>query len=805
MEFKISSALKSLIGKELITDEFVAVFELVKNSFDANAQNVKIIFEDSKIIIVDDGKGMDESDLRNKWLFVAYSAKRDGTEDNNDESFQTDYRDKINQKRIFAGAKGVGRFSCDRLGSFLNLITIKNKKSSKIENLIVDWSKFEVNPKKEFVAINVTHRVLASHPYEIKHGTILEISELRDEWDRTRIRKLRHHLGKLINPIPENDSSDFKIEIIAKNEIKKDEFDKKQMEKFSELSKKSVIKRGIINGYIENFVFESLGLNTTNIETEILADGSIIQTTLYDRGQLIYKLKEINPYPISHIKIKLFLLNSSAKANFKKIMGVRSVQYGSVFMYKNGFRIYPFGEEEDDGLSINRRKQQGYNRFLGTRDLIGTIMIYGDNPSFQETTSRDGGLIKNESFHNLLEFFNNKALKRLEKYAVDIIKWGDDFKDKETGVVSPALTPSDVKAEILEVIANLTNPKSIVGVEYDNNFLKIIETRQEKSVSSIAKNFLRIAEIAQSDELIQDAKIAERHLNELLATKNELEKNLDEKEDELRTKNKELQIKNKEIKLKKEEIEAKDKELTAEKETTAKFEKQLERNEEQLKIVTAISSQDLTTVTHLHHQVSLAADNINGLIAKFSKQYRLKGVMDSDLDLFLKNVSFENNKILSISNFGHRKIFGKFEIKKENDIVDFFSNYILKISDTSDHFNISFNPQPLNLKWITKFSDLDLSIIIDNMISNANKAGATKVDISASIYNSGLCVSFKNNGAILPENISDVSKIFEPGFSTTGTTGLGLAHVKEIIDKNKWEISVNQNFKKGVEFILLIK
>ena len=280
MEFKISSALKSLIGKELITDEFVAVFELVKNSFDANAQNVKIIFEDSKIIIVDDGKGMDESDLRNKWLFVAYSAKRDGTEDNNDESFQTDYRDKINQKRIFAGAKGVGRFSCDRLGSFLNLITIKNKKSSKIENLIVDWSKFEVNPKKEFVAINVTHRVLASHPYEIKHGTILEISELRDEWDRARIRKLRHHLGKLINPIPENDSSDFKIEIIAKNEIKKDEFDKKQMEKFSELSKKSVIKRGIINGYIENFVFESLGLNTTNIETEILADGSIIQTTL---------------------------------------------------------------------------------------------------------------------------------------------------------------------------------------------------------------------------------------------------------------------------------------------------------------------------------------------------------------------------------------------------------------------------------------------------------------------------------------------------------------------------------------------
>src|SRR6478672_11910272 len=109
--FKISAALKDIIGKELITDEFVAVFELVKNSFDAHATKVQVIFQDNyslenaKIIIKDDGKGMDYNDLKNKWLFVAYSAKRDGTED---------YRDKIKSKRLFAGAKGVGRFSCDR-------------------------------------------------------------------------------------------------------------------------------------------------------------------------------------------------------------------------------------------------------------------------------------------------------------------------------------------------------------------------------------------------------------------------------------------------------------------------------------------------------------------------------------------------------------------------------------------------------------------------------------------------------------------------------------------------------------------
>ena len=101
LQFKISSFLKDLIGRELITDEFVAVFELVKNSFDANAKHVQIIFENqhnpetAKIIICDDGRGMDNADLRNKWLFVAHSAKRDGTEDK-------DYRDKIQNRRVFA-------------------------------------------------------------------------------------------------------------------------------------------------------------------------------------------------------------------------------------------------------------------------------------------------------------------------------------------------------------------------------------------------------------------------------------------------------------------------------------------------------------------------------------------------------------------------------------------------------------------------------------------------------------------------------------------------------------------------------
>lgn len=458
--FKISSGLKSLIGKELITDEYIAIFELVKNSFDAKAKNVRIIFQGiytsfSKIIIVDDGKGMDINDIDNKWLFVAYSAKSDGSEDI-DEAINDDYRSKLENKRFFAGAKGVGRFSCDRLGSLLNMTTIKNKPNAKIENIKVDWEKFETDPKKEFIDVRVQHANLDTSEYDISHGTILEISNLRDTWNRSKILNLKKSLEKLINPNQQN-TDDFKIEIIVPEELLNDNL--------------KMQERDRVNGPVKNIIFETLDLKSTSIETEISEDGRYISTTLRDRGEYIYKIIEKNSYGISHIKSKLFFLNRSAKVNFKRAMGIDSVSYGSVFLYKNGFRIYPFGEEGEDPLKLDRRKAQGYARYLGTRDLIGRIEIFGDNPDFKETTSRDGGLVKNTSYDNLVDFFIERTLRRLEKYVVDIIRWGEPFKARKEDVdYQPALNPEDVKNEILDTIKQLSRSDNFVEVDYNPNF-----------------------------------------------------------------------------------------------------------------------------------------------------------------------------------------------------------------------------------------------------------------------------------------------------------------------------------------------
>lgn len=324
--FSVKTGLKDIIGKDLITDDNIAIFELVKNSYDAHANDVIITFKDNKIIIADDGKGMSYKDLQTKWLAVAYSAKNDGTEDiedsENDEKRES-YRDKINVRKYYAGAKGIGRFSCDRLGDKLILTTQKQDKP--IEQLTINWNEFEKDQKEDFEKIKVPHNTISNYhllfPNNSTHGTILEI-ENTENWDREKIKQLKHSLEKLINPFSE--TTDFNIEIVS-------ERDKKMDDAGIDEKGKEIIDRDKINGKVCNSILDILKLKTTQIDVSV--QNTIIETKLIDRGTLIYHIKEknkFNPY-IDNLKINLYYLNRSAKFNFTnrmKIEPLKCIKYG---------------------------------------------------------------------------------------------------------------------------------------------------------------------------------------------------------------------------------------------------------------------------------------------------------------------------------------------------------------------------------------------------------------------------------------------------------------------------------------------
>jgi len=764
--FKISAALKDIIGKELITDDFVAVFELVKNSFDANASKVEVIFENNhdpdnaRIIIKDNGKGMNYGDLKNKWLFVAYSAKRLGKEND-------DYRNKIKTRRIFSGAKGVGRFSCDRLGKRLSLISLKDEKDATFQKLFVNWEDFENIDDKEFINVSVTHKALTKKDltkidYRLERGTVLEISGLRDLWDRERILKLKKSLAKLINPNQGNDSQNFSIKIIAADERSADG---KKKNKFD-----------IVNGFVENAIFETLEIKTSNILVKISPEGNFVETVLQDRGDKIYYLKEKSPYPnLQNISIYLFQLNRNAKTEFTKRMGMEAVRYGSVFVYKNGFRVYPFGEEGEDILGIDRRKQQGYNRFLGTRDLIGRIEINGEQPELRETTSRDGGLIKTQAYDDLVEFFYDYVLKRLENYVVNIIQWGDDKIDKETGeIVSLALCAKDAKIQILELITGFINSKNIIDLQYDKDFLKIVSEKQDRSVNKIIKNISKVAEKSGNTELVREAKKIEKVV---LQTKADAAIAFEkaEKEENLRK----------------------------------KTEEKLDHIISQKNFLLEDISDDTKNLESILHHIGLNTSLIKIDIANLARDINNNEPKDK-LVAVVKRISMLNEKITSFSKYFKKVNFKADSNNIDTDIVSFINEYIENVYKLRE--DLKSNRQllnttienPLNINFRRKICPIDIIIVLDNLISNSFKHKASKIILSWTKIKDGVQLSFKDNGRGIADNIIDY--IFDFGFTTSHRgSGIGLYHTKEIIENMNGSIHVNNTIKNGVEFLIIFR
>jgi len=764
LQFKISAALKNIIGRDLINDDFIAVFELVKNAYDAHAFNVEIIFEKTddkitKIIIKDDGKGMNYDDLINKWLFVAYSAKKEGTEEDN-----YNYRDKIKVKRTYAGAKGIGRFSCDRLGTNLYLETIKEESNPKVEVLYTDWEKFEGNLNDEFVNISVIHDTIPKSNYGKEKGTVLEITNLRSEWDREKLLKLKSALAKLVNPNTKNSEDSFSINLVVDSE--KDEDERlKEVGNRKKLSNEAIYK-DIVNGNVENLIFEPLDLKTTKIVSEFSSDNkNIITTTLFEGGKIVYKIQEENQLiNLKNIDFTIYYLNQSAKSTFTRRMGVEPVVYGHIFVYKNGLRIYPYGERGEDPLKMDNRKAQGRTRFLGTREVIGYIDIHGSNDELRETSSRGDGLIKTQTYTELYDWFYT-TLRRLEKYIIEVSDWGKDLSEDDY----INLDEHDRVIALQNIVSKLSKSKNLVSIEYAPDLFQILESKQEDSARGVLYDIKKKITNDNFDkqEIIKGIEKAERRISSLERIKDEAE---DEAFEKL--------VENESI----------SNELEAEKKKGS--------------WQGALIGTDKERIIGLQHQIFHSSSRINRNIKLLLKHLN-PDLIDETTRKHLTVMSLESAKINSIANFVTKANFNLKASEIERDIVEFMVGYLNEIYIADDRIidsQLEIEVKTVgSFEYIMEIRPLEITTLIDNVISNSEKAGANKISFCFSKKDNSLLIEISDDGkkGIEKENLK---KIFELGYTTTGGSGIGLYQAKDIVEKLNGDIVAESTKGIGTTF-----
>lgn len=763
LQFRVSAELKNILGRDLITSDNIAVLELVKNSYDAHATKVEIIFGDDSIVIADNGKGMSKDDIINKWLFIAYSAKSDGTEDKN-------YRSKI--RRDFAGAKGIGRLSCDRLARYLTIKTV-SEETGTLETLKVDWAKFENRQTEEMDTISVEYES-SNAPYTFPenqmHGTSLNFTGVHGRWGVDDIFSLRKFLEKMITPL--SGADDFNIEVKAPAFVDYDNQLRSQIDaarqRYDELNvreRAEVAKweNSILNGPVRNSISDVLKIKTTQIEST-LREGKIL-TKLTDRGVLMYEFEEENKYPqLENVSIDIYYLNRAAKYNFSLLMGMSPVNYGNVFLFRNGIRILPYGEYDDDSWGLNQRRQQGFNRNLGTRDVFGRVDVNTNSVSkFKEVSSRDGGLIDSEETRQLHSFFD-EVKRRLERYVSGVL-WGEAFirndyfrsegqaieargsirDDKDSNTPDVILKNIGSKVDFLQLVRSLVNDNSINVRYYNSTLANVLENAAETEVlnAGFLDDVRKVAERTNDASLLASIGAFEQRLADLQKAKEDTDKKNRELEEQSRTLKKELEA---------------------------------QQQRSQYLMSTRNLTQEVQDITHA---ISINSTELVNLISNLSGNvssgtYSQDGILSK-----LREASFYVNKIKQLSMLITKADIVSLKNKVRVDLVEYVTEYVANFKDS-----LRFTVEKNNLPEVWKrLSLLDIAIVLDNLISNSKKNRARNVGVFFSMEGDSLILDFSDDGDGVDLDIYTPESIFNEGVTNRhGGSGIGLSTIRYTMD-----------------------
>lgn len=407
LTFRPRARIIRTIGDRLISGPEAAVIELVKNSYDADASTVRITFfpplwsGQGQILFEDDGHGMRLVDIQEKWMEPATSDKKS--------------RRESPRGRRLLGSKGIGRFAAARLGSSLELVstaaideagTVFEK--TRIEE--IDWNLFEQTRYLQDVSFAVQSEIT-----EGPQGTSLRIYRLRDDWTESAIKRLHSELRRLVSPSEESKVADFKIVLdVSRCTHENAGFDGATLLADSAGGADANLKSSyevkpfpILEAcdYAVDGVFDENGTFAGTMTVRVAGDEPrpISMEVPLEDGE--------EPCGIVLVKLSIFDRETSAirstaeKAGFGHL-GVREARklldsVSGIAIYREGFRVRPYGDAENDWLTLDAKRVQNPSLKIGRNQVAGVVVIDDEEgSSLTERSSREG-LEENGSFRRL--------------------------------------------------------------------------------------------------------------------------------------------------------------------------------------------------------------------------------------------------------------------------------------------------------------------------------------------------------------------------------------------------------------------
>jgi hypothetical protein len=390
-----------LIGDELISDEPVALVELVKNAYDADATRVTVRFEADdrgrveSIVVEDNGIGMDLRTVLEGWFEPGTILKRE--------------TERSPGGRLYQGAKGIGRFACARLAEWMLL---ESKKAELDQGVVVllDWGRFEDESYLDEIDLEYEVRPIP----DLQKGTRLTLEGVRRNgskekgvskaWERGDFEELHSRLSRLLSPFADVTEFSIYLDISGYPEFS------------GEVQPPELVLRPkyCLRGRLDDH---------GRFSGEMRSDGRLRKKFT---ARQLGEAGDEPPCGPFEVEIRAWDRDRPGLAPLMEryAMGIGEIRrtldnYCGVAIYRDGFRVYPYGEKKSDWLGLDLRSRQNPPKNLANNQVVAAIRISRErNPNLRDRSTREG-MVRNRE-HTALESWFKEVLSLLESERYDL-------------------------------------------------------------------------------------------------------------------------------------------------------------------------------------------------------------------------------------------------------------------------------------------------------------------------------------------------------------------------------------------------
>ncbi len=492
-----------IFGDELISNETVAIIELVKNAYDADATRVLVRFQEplevgqGMIEVIDNGHGMSLETIQTAWMEPATL-------------FRKRQRRSEGRDRRVLGEKGIGRFAASRLANSLEVVTRRAGTEREVRAFF-DWSQFddaqkyldeievlweEISPKE--ICAGGTVRSLwgeddKPEASELTHGTILRMEGLRTIWGKDQFENLRTSLSRFISPFTGQE------EVYLNDEFQ------------------ICLQLPALFEYLSGSVETPEGLKHPHYRLK----GNVDETGHYDltlklreqdneehiTDQFVFKdghTPQCGPF---HIELRVWEREPKDLAELVELYDstLKNVREdlnraAGINIYRDGFRVLPYGEPRNDWLRLDLRRVQNPTMRLSNNQIMGYVLISADdNPLLRDQSNREG-LIEGPALDDLRELVE-MALSKLETRRYDVRHDPEKPKIKRRGLFA------DFDLSVVREVVKRRYPDDAELLVLVGEKEKDLQRRVE-GVQEVLARYRRLATLGQLiDTVLHDGRI----------------------------------------------------------------------------------------------------------------------------------------------------------------------------------------------------------------------------------------------------------------------------------------------------------